>query len=51
MMVFDGYRRKNFPMRINIWSGNDGWVKREPWPNRLLHRDYNPKCAGWLIFD
>lgn len=51
MMVFDGYRRKNFPMRINIWSGNDGWVKREPWPNRLLHRDYNPKCAGWLIFE
>ncbi len=50
MAVFDGYRRKNFPMRINVWSGNDGWVKREPWPSRLLHRDYNPKCAGWLIF-
>ena len=51
MEVFDGFRRKNFPMRFNLWSGTDGWVRREPWTSRLLHRDYNPKCAGWLIFE
>ena len=51
MEVFDGFRRGNFPMRINVWSGSEGWVKRNPWPNRLLHRDYNPGCAGWLVFE
>lgn len=51
LKTFDGFHRRGFPMRINIWSGTDGWVRREPWENRLLHRDYNPECAGWLIFE
>ena len=51
LKTFEGFHRRGFPMRINIWNGTDGWVRREPWENRLLHRDYNPECAGWLIFE
>ncbi len=45
---FDGFRRRNFPMRINLSTPDAAWVKRLPWPPRLLHETYNPQCAGWL---
>ncbi|MGN0872811.1 MAG: hypothetical protein ACI4UV_16630 [Victivallales bacterium] len=49
--IFDGYRREKFPMRINLSRGTDGWVKRESWEPRGLHRDFNPKSLGWLLFE
>jgi hypothetical protein len=48
---FDGYWRKKFPMRINLHCEGDAWVKHCPWPARLLHENYNPVSAGWLIFE
>lgn len=50
LSLFDGYKRDGFPMRINITCGNEQWVAVEPWPVHLLHRNFNPKAAGWLIF-
>jgi hypothetical protein len=47
--LFEGYRRGNSPIRLNILCQGEAWVKHEPWPGRLLHRNYNPESAGWLI--
>lgn len=47
--LFDGFRREGFPMRINIRNGNHSWGLGKPWPSRLLERDYNPECSGWLL--
>ena len=47
--LFDGYRREGAPMRFNLRSDKESFVPGEPWPDRLLMRDYNPACAAWLI--
>ncbi len=49
LKIFDGYRREGYPMRINLSTNDGAWVKRDPWPHRLLQEDYNPACAGWLV--
>jgi hypothetical protein len=52
LSIFDGFRRKNLPMRMNIWSTEDTefyWVEPKVWPNRLQHGDFNPNQTGWLI--
>jgi hypothetical protein len=51
LSTFDGYRRENFPMRINVRCEGEAWVKHCPWPARLLHENYNPVSAGWLVFE
>lgn len=51
LLIFEGYRRKNFPMRVNIRSGEHAWVDIPPLPPRLLHENYNPQAAGWLLFE
>ena len=47
--LFDGFHREGFPMRINVRNGSHSWEPGIPWPSRLLERDYNPKCSGWLL--
>jgi len=48
LAVFDGYRRPDFPLRVNVWCGDDAWLPRNPLPARLMHREHNPAAAGWL---
>ena len=50
LSAFDGYRRENFPMRINVRTDQEAWVNETPWPPRLLHENFNPRAAGWLRF-
>ncbi len=47
--IFDGYRRKKFPMRINISTPEASWASGKPYPARLLHDTFNPARAGWLF--
>jgi hypothetical protein len=47
--VFDGYRRPGFPLRCNLRGNGFAWVTGEDYPNRLMHRNFNPEKAGWLI--
>ena len=49
--IFNGFHHSGSPMRINVWNDNYAWIKRQPWPNRLLHGDFNPDNMGWLVFD
>ena len=49
LSLFDGYHRDGFPMRINLSFGSHSWAPGEPWPSRLLHENFNPARAGWLI--
>ncbi|MBO7147096.1 MAG: hypothetical protein J6W81_05055 [Lentisphaeria bacterium] len=46
---FDGFVREGFPMRVNVYGDDFGWVKNTPWPSRLLHVTFNPNCTGWLV--
>ncbi len=50
LTVFDGYHRPGFPLRCNLRGENFSWVEGEDYPNRLMHRDFNPARAGWLVF-
>ena len=52
--LFDGFYREGFPMRMNIWSYDHPeihWVEPKLWKSRLLHSDFNPAGAGWLILN
>lgn len=49
--MFRGFRREGFPMRINLRGKDFAWVEYQSIPSRLLHDDFNPKCAGWLILE
>ena len=51
LKIFDGFRRPGFPMRMNIYGDDFAWIKPEPWQGRLLHGDFNPASAGWLILN
>ena len=51
--IFDGFWRKNHPMRMNIWSTDEPelhWVEPDLWPGRLQHGPFNPESFGWLVF-
>lgn len=50
---FEGFYRKGFPMRMNIWSNTDPaihWVEPDPWKWRLLQSEFNSARAGWILF-
>ena len=51
LSLFEGYRRKGFPMRFNIRTAKVSFAPGTPWKERLLLRDWNPECAAWLIFE
>ena len=48
---FEGYRRRNGPMRVNIVHGETAaWIAKRPWEPRLRFGQDNPADLGWLIF-
>lgn len=49
LSLFEGFRKPGFPMRFNLRGSGFAWVEGEDFPHRLMHRDYNPVKAGWLI--
>ncbi|NMA19776.1 MAG: hypothetical protein GX927_04265 [Lentisphaerae bacterium] len=49
MAFFEGFIRPGFPLRFNLRGKDFSWVDGENYPARLMHRDYNPKRAGWLL--
>lgn len=49
MSVFEGFRRPGFPLRFNLRGKDFSWVEGENFPGRLMHNDFNPARAGWLI--
>ena len=52
LKLFDGFRRKGFPMRMNVFSsGHYHWVDPQLWPERLMHGSFNPAGAGWLFLE
>ncbi|MFA6930548.1 MAG: hypothetical protein WCT05_09480 [Lentisphaeria bacterium] len=51
MEFFAGYRRPGFPLRFNLRGKDFSWVDGENYPSRLMHGDYNPAKAGWLVMN
>lgn len=47
--IFDGFRKKDFPLRCNILGKDFYWIDPQPWPWRLQHNNYNPAGMGWLL--
>jgi hypothetical protein len=47
---FEGFHKKDRPLRINITRNDYSWVKKHPWESRLRFVDYNPADLGWLVF-
>ena len=51
--LFNGFRRKGFPMRINLWSldGDFYWTKPQLLPKgRLQFGQIKPDGLGWIYF-
>ena len=51
LKIMDGFRRKGFPMRINLRGKDFAWTEYQPVPYRLMLHDFDPASAGWLILD
>ena len=51
--LFNGFRRKGFPMRINLWSLDEDfyWTKPQFLPQgRLQFGQIKPDGLGWIYF-
>jgi len=49
MAVFEGFIRPGFPLRFNLRGKDFSWVEGENYPSRLMHGEFNPARAGWLL--
>ncbi len=43
--------RPGFPVKFNIYGDKFRWVEPQKWPSRLMHGDYNPAGAGYLVLN
>jgi hypothetical protein len=48
---FEGYHKKDKPMRINIINNETTWIKCHPLPFRLRFGADNSADLGWFIFE
>jgi len=43
--------QRKSPFRINLQYGENTWIKKHPWPIRLIFGDANPSDLSWVIFN
>ncbi|MCK5845278.1 MAG: hypothetical protein KAG97_11265, partial [Victivallales bacterium] len=49
LSLFDGYRRSEDPLRVNVGVNENFWIERHPLEPRLRFSNDNPADLGWLF--